>query len=163
MRLLDPNLEHGLARYAFQCLLAALTVLGVLLLLDSAQQTAIIASIGASCFLVFTAPRSFASRTRGILGGYAVGTTVGVGCSLLAGLSGSGSWDAVHIIAGAASVGLAIFVMVATDTEHPPAAGLALAYVLNEWTPLTLAAVMGAAAFLAAVRLLLKGWLRSLI
>ena len=36
------------------------------------------------------------------------------------------------VLCGALAVGLAIFVMVITDTEHPPAAGLALGLVLNE-------------------------------
>ena len=39
---------------------------------------------------------------------------------------------------GAVAISLAMFTMVVTRTEHPPAAALALGLVLNEWTLLTL-------------------------
>jgi CBS-domain-containing membrane protein len=43
---------------------------------------------------------------------------------------------------GALATGLAMFLMVVTKTEHPPAAALALGLVLNEWTLLTLVVVI---------------------
>ena len=46
------------------------------------------------------------------------------------------------IVFGALATGLAMFLMVVTKTEHPPAAALALGLVLNEWTALTLLVVV---------------------
>ena len=47
------------------------------------------------------------------------------------------------IVFAALATGLAMFLMVVTRTEHPPAAALALGLVLNHWTPLTLLVVIG--------------------
>ncbi len=46
------------------------------------------------------------------------------------------------VVFGALATGLAMFLMVVTKTEHPPAAALALGLVLNEWTLLTLVVVI---------------------
>ena len=136
MRIIDHQFRKYTWTYLFQCSLAAVVVLLVLIILDSTQQTVIIASIGASVFIVFTAPNAFSSKVRSILGGYIIGSIIGIGCSLLAGLlhtAGTEGWGTTVVIMGAVSVGLSIFLMVITDTEHPPAAGLALAFVLNTW------------------------------
>lgn len=134
MKIIDHRFRKYTWIYLFQCSLAAVVVLLVLIILDSTQQTAIIASIGASVFIVFTAPNAFSSKVRSILGGYLIGSITGIGCSLLTGLlgtTGTEGWGTTVIVMGAISVGLSIFLMVITDTEHPPAAGLALAFVLN--------------------------------
>jgi CBS-domain-containing membrane protein len=51
-------------------------------------------------------------------------------------------------------VGLAIFAMSITDTEHQPAVGIALALVLNPWNGLTLLVIAGAAVVLTLVGVL---------
>jgi len=51
--------------------------------------------------------------------------------------------SATLIIFGSLATSVAMFVMVVTRTEHPPAAALALGLVLNEWNLLTLAVVLG--------------------
>ena len=48
----------------------------------------------------------------------------------------------LQIIMGAVAVGLAMFCMVTTDTEHPPGAAIALGFVLNEWDLMTVAVVL---------------------
>jgi len=54
-----------------------------------------------------------------------------------------GSWDqAIMIVFGALAISVAMFTMVVTRTEHPPAAALALGLVLNEWDLLTLVVVL---------------------
>ena len=50
--------------------------------------------------------------------------------------------SATLIIFGALAMSTAMFVMVVTRTEHPPASALALGLVLNEWSLLTLAVVL---------------------
>lgn len=64
---------------------------------------------------------------------------------------------------GAISVGLSIFLMVITDTEHPPAAGLALAFVLNTWNLKTVIFVVFAAVLLSLVKHLFRNRLKDLI
>ena len=60
------------------------------------------------------------------------------------------------ILFGALATGLAMFVMVVTRTEHPPAAALALGLVLNEWSMLTITVVfVGVLALSACKQLVL--------
>lgn len=166
MRLTDRKFRHHAGAYVFQCMLAALAVILVLLVLDATEQTAIIASIGASAFIVFTAPNAYSAKSRALFGGYAAGVFTGMACSLLADTmrtQGTGDWDIIIIVMGAAAVGLSIFIMVVTDTEHPPAAGLALAFLLNSWNIRTALVVLLAPLFLTLVKRLFRGHIRDLI
>lgn len=95
MKLIDSKFRIHVWTYLFQCSLATSAVLLVLIILDATLQTAIIASIGASAFIVFTAPNSFTSKARSLFGGYLIGSVTGIGCSLLAGLlktAGTEGW-----------------------------------------------------------------------
>lgn len=107
-----------------------LSVMGILFLLDAISEAAVIASFGASSFIVFTVPHKDGSRPRYIIGGNAFGVLAALFLhifSLTTGLNGSKH----KIIYGAVAVGLAMFLMVITDTEHPPEAGLALGLTLD--------------------------------
>lgn len=145
-RLLDRKLRVRIRSYVVQCAAATLAIFLVLLVLDGFKQTALIAALGASSFIAFTMPHVKSARPRYLVGGYLVGTAVGAAASLLAlhalSLNLSASPEAIRIGFAAAATGLAIFTMVVTDTEHPPAAGLALGLVMNEWDLMTLAVVM---------------------
>jgi CBS-domain-containing membrane protein len=165
MRLLDTGLRHHVLRYLWQSLAAGAVILVVLMLLDAVQQTAIIASLGASAFIVFAAPRSYSAEPRAILGGYAVGTVCGIAAmeTVSAFTSCGAEWNVWQAAAGAAAVALSLFVMTVTDTEHPPAAGLGLAFVLNPWDAATVAVVIGAAGLLTLAGMLLKRWLLDLV
>jgi CBS-domain-containing membrane protein len=61
------------------------------------------------------------------------------------------------------AVGLAIFVMVITDTAHPPAAGLALGLILNEWSPLMIVVVFAGIISLSVIKTVLKPVLKNLL
>ncbi len=61
-----------------------------------------------------------------------------------------------QIIFGAVATGLAMLLMVITDTEHPPAASLALGFVLSEWDALTVLAVISGIVALASIKEVLK-------
>jgi CBS-domain-containing membrane protein len=131
-------------RYVLQCTLASLVVLALLLLLDTVTQTVLIAALGASTFIAFAVPRSLQSGPRYLIGGYVVGITIG--CLMGTMYSAMHFSDAtlahaVMVLFGALATGLAMFTMVVTKTEHPPAAALALGLVLNEWSLLTLVVV----------------------
>jgi CBS-domain-containing membrane protein len=67
------------------------------------------------------------------------------------------------IIFGALAISLAMFMMVVTRTEHPPAAALALGLVLNEWNLVTLAVVLTGVVVLSVVKRLVLPVLMDLI
>jgi CBS-domain-containing membrane protein len=69
-----------------------------------------------------------------------------------------------RVVFGAAAVGLAMLAMALTNTEHPPAAGLALGFVLlEEWRWITPAAVLGGIVALCLIRAALRPALRDLL
>ena len=165
-RLFDVKCRRHWPRYLAQSLMAITTMMLILLFLDAVKQTVLIASLGASTFIAFAAPHMNSARPRYLLGGYLVGTLAGCGLGLAA------VWLAVHvsvdahtvqIICGAVATGLAFLLMVITDTEHPPAAALALGYVLNEWDGLTLVVVFAGIAAIVAVKELTKRFMMDLV
>ncbi len=67
------------------------------------------------------------------------------------------------IVFAALATGLAMFLMVVTKTEHPPAAALALGLVLNEWAPLTLVVVILGITALSICKRLVLPYLMDLL
>ena len=98
--------------YVFQSLFAGLVILVVLLVLSS-QEAVIIASIGATAFIVFAMPNSIAARPVNIIGGQ----LVGFACGYLCGLIPHESFLAAAVIYSLA-VGLSIFIMVVTGGAY---------------------------------------------
>jgi CBS-domain-containing membrane protein len=160
MRILDIKLKHNVWRYIFQSSLAAFTILCVLIFLEVLKHTAIIASLGATLFIVFTSPRAYSSHPRPLIGGYLVGIASGLLCDLISEsllmLNIFPNKEISYIIFGALAAGVAILIMTITDTEHPPAAGIALGLVLNEWDYKTLIFILSAVILLFIVKSLLK-------
>jgi CBS-domain-containing membrane protein len=141
----DRLRRDNLNRYLLQCTLASVVVLILLLILDTVTQTVLIAALGASTFIAFAVPRSLQSEPRYMIGGYLVGILVGSSIGTLSASIHYSDIVTAHvamIVFGALATGLAMFVMVITKTEHPPAAALALGLVLNEWDFLTLVVVI---------------------
>ena len=155
----------GIKRYALQCGLAGVVVLVLLLVLDAVTQTVLIAALGASTFIAFAVPRSLHSGPRSMIGGYIVGILAG---ALMATLNDMVDAPAITdhalmVIFGAIAISLAMFTMVVTRTEHPPAAALALGLVLNEWTLLTLVVVLFGVIGLSIIKQLVLPALLDLI
>lgn len=168
MRILDREFRHHVLRYLLQCGLATVAILIILLcrhmLLDrEILGTAILGALGASAFIVFTMPETRSARPRFLIGGYVVGIAVGCFCYALLHSSLFVDSGEARIVLGGLSVGLAIFLMVITDTEHPPAAGVALGLVLNPWDPSALIPVLGGVMIMSILRYLLKSLLRNLL
>ena len=163
---IDRHFRHGdLKRYTMQCGLAGLVVLVLLLVLDAVTQTVLIAALGASAFIAFAVPRSPHSGPRHMIGGYVAGIFAG---SLMATLKtfidvSANADHAVMVIFGAIAISLAMFTMVVTRTEHPPAAALALGLVLNEWSLLTLLVVLAGVIGLSIIKQLVMPALLDLI
>lgn len=163
----DKEFRSNKTRYILQCILATLSVLIVLLILDAVSNAAVVAALGASSFIVFTMPEAQVSRPRFLIGGYLVGIAAGCLCNylslapLLTRLPIIQEFS--YVVFGAISVGLAIFVMVVTNTEHPPAASIALGLVLNECNYVVVAVALIGAISLSVIKAVLRPVLKNLL
>jgi len=166
MDFIDANFKRYPGKYFWQCSLAIAMFVLVLLFLDVLEHTAIIATLGATAFIAFAMPRSYSSKPRHLIGGYAVGIAVGCLCSYLAvGLADCGALSAGNanvVVSGAIAVGAAIFLMAILNMEHPPAAGMALSLVINPWELETMLFIVGSVLLFALVKELLKRFMIDL-
>jgi CBS-domain-containing membrane protein len=167
VRILDQGFKKNPRRYVAQCALATATIMAILFALDIDRNTAIIASLGATAFIVFAMPGARSSATRRLLGGYVVGMAIGALFGALSSLHLAERLFAVgdfsHIVFGSIAVGLTTLIMAMTNTEHPPAAGIALGLVINESGPFTLFVIGAAVVIMALVKRLLRDWLIDLV
>jgi CBS-domain-containing membrane protein len=133
--LIDPRFKRGPGRYFWQVLLAALTIFLVLIAEGFFAGTVItravlVAAIGSTAFMLFLMPHAAAAQPRHVLGGHFIGLVIGALVSALGeaifGVHIGGEFPVVLAAQGALGVGLAMFLMVITNTEHGPAAGTAL-------------------------------------
>jgi CBS-domain-containing membrane protein len=161
-------MRHSLARtveelrlywknYLLQSIYATITIF-ILLLVLSPQRAVIIGSVGATAFIVFAMPKDFTAKPRHVIGGHVVGIVSGSLCALLPHTTILPSL-AIYSLA----VGCSIFLMVITDTEHPPASGTALGIAIKGFSYEVVAAVIISAIVLAAIRHVFKAHLRNLI
>lgn len=158
--------ERGMwVHYLFQSLLATFSLFIVLLILQFATPV-IVAALGATAFVVFAMPKNVTAQPRNVIGGHVVGVICGSGYALLFFFFGNNS-DFLHIIAASASVGSAIFVMVVTDTEHPPGCSTALGLIVHASEPLDVALygvfILISATIIAAVKHALDPRLKDLV
>lgn len=148
-------------------MLATLTILAVLIFFNVLNETAIITALGASIFIVFTMPTQYTSDSRRLLGGYIVGLSVGFIFFLISTsniiFDLIGEKNIILIIFGSLAVGLSVFIMAVTNTEHAPAAGIALGLVINEWDYLTIIYILVAVIWMILVQIILKKHLMDLI
>ena len=169
--LIDPKFARNKARYVAQCGFVSAAMILILLMLDSFYHTVLIAALGASSVVAFAAPSMRVSRPRCLIGGYVVGMLVGCSMSaLVAMLGGAVSFEwlvlderTLRILLGAAAVGLAMFIMVTTDTEHPPGAAVSLGFVLNDWEPMTVVIVMVGIVSISVIKELARDRLMDLL
>ena len=164
---LDSQLRRShLRRYLLQCALAGLVVFALLLVLDSVTQTVLIAALGASAFIAFAVPLSLHSSPRHLIGGYVIGILCGcVMSSLHSGIAFPGTFlsHAAMIVFAALAMSSAMFLMVVTKTEHPPASALALGFVLNEWDLLTIGVILAGVVALSLFKRLVLPMLMDLL
>jgi CBS-domain-containing membrane protein len=138
MKLLDDKFKVNYKRYIFQCTLAAAVTFVIFLFVDIISSMIILASYGATAFIAFTKPWGYAARPRNIIGGYLVGSVVGVLIHSLHIVVFNSHIFINHnlllLISSAVCVGVTSIILVITDTEHPPAVGMALGLIINEWS-----------------------------
>jgi len=139
--------------YLCQSFLAAFALFIIVLILDK-DKMVVISAMGATAFIVFAMPTAASAQTRNVIGGHLVGLA-----------SGTIFYFATfpYFLEYPLAVGIAIFVMVALDVEHPPAAGTALAVVINEVSPNVFVTIMASAVVLSQCRYYLRHYLKDLI
>jgi len=108
-----------------QSLVASVAIFFVLLVL-TVDQAVIVASIGATTFIVFAIPSSPTAKPRNVIGGHMTGIVIGTLCALI-----PHERTMIAILIYALSVGITMFIMILTETEHPPAAGTALGIAIS--------------------------------
>jgi len=165
--LMDPKFSKNKVRYVLQCGLGTLSMLLILLVMNQISVSAVVASMGASCFISFLMPHSHTARPRSLLGGYLVGMVFGCLFNSLSlqpiVQSWLGAWQDPHILMAAIAVGLSMFGMAITNTEHPPAAGLALGLVFDDITLVTIFIIIAGIICLTAIKTLLKPYMIDLL
>jgi len=148
--------EHWKA-YVFQSFLATIVMVAVLTFL-TLQHPIVVASIGASAFIVFAMPKSVTAKTQNVIGGQIIGLITG---SL-------GYWFGMVtplpvIIPYALAVGFSIFIMVVVDMEHPPASGTALGVAITGFSWRVAVALVVAVITLSLVHRFFKAHIRDLV
>lgn len=154
---LDEKLRLYWKNYVFQSFLATVVIF-ILFILLSLKQAVIIASIGASAFIVFAMPQDFTAKPRNLIGGHLVGVLSG---SLFAVIPHA--FFIYPPIAYSLAVGLSIFLMVITDTEHPPASGTALGIAIRGFSLNIALAIMASAIILSLIHRFFKPYLKNLV
>ncbi len=139
--------------YLWQSSLAAVALCIIVLVLGK-EKMVVISAMGATAFIVFAMPTAVSAKTRNVIGGHLVGLASGA-IFYFAALP--------YFLGYPLTVGIAIFVMVALDVEHPPAAGTALAVVMNEVSPDVFVTIMASAVILSQCRYYLRHHLKDLI
>jgi len=166
MHIIDKSFISAPRKYIVQSLFAVIAVALILFFVEVLTHAAIVAALGASTFIVFAMPHSITAQPRRLIGGHIIGLICGTFCyyAFLTGPLGelSANWEYMPWFAGALSVGLSIFLMTITDTEHPPAASTALGIALHIWSHEVVIFVLSFAVGLALIRRLLRGYLRDL-
>ena len=157
----DHRIKKDWHKYLKQSFLAAILVLPLFFVLNIEKHSAIISTLGASIFIVFTVPHYSSSHPRRILGGYFFGSLIGITAYYSIALLYPLPYSPPFYFAPIAT-GIIILLMAVTSTEHPPAAGLAIGLIYNQWDLETLLTIWGSVIFLSLVRHFLEPWLINL-
>jgi CBS-domain-containing membrane protein len=142
--------------YIWQSLCATAAIFAILVVLRM-QGAVVVASIGATAFIAFMKPNNPFAAPRNVIGGHLVGLVSG---ALFAWIPQRSSLAAAILYALA--VGLCMFAMAVTNTEHPPAAGTALYVATSGVTGRTVLAVVTSVLLLSLIQRLLRPYLRDL-
>jgi CBS-domain-containing membrane protein len=168
---IDPKLRHKFGRYISQVALAALALFVVFSVKDLVTGGAVtsgilVAAIGSTAFVLFIMPHSDTARPRHALGGHLAALTIGAAVGWLfdttAGQQLLGDVNVLFAIKAALAVGLSMFAMAATNSEHPPAAGTALAVVTRGFSAELVFFFVTSVVGLVVIHRLLRSRLRNL-
>ena len=154
---IDPQFPAHWKQYLIQSGYAALAVFIITIILSS--NPVVIASIGATAFIVFAMPENVAAQPKRIIGGHLLGFFIG-SCFAVFPFMDILFFKAVWF---AASVGVTILLMVILDFEHPPAAGTALGMTLVGYSSSSATAIIASVFILSFIGYIAKPFLRNLV
>lgn len=161
----ERNIRGNFKNYIFQSLLMLICVF-IALLLHQLFGGYIVASLGASSFIIFITPHTKSSRNRNIIGSYICGSVAGILFSLLhryiTGLDFAGLGYVLILICAAAAA-VTTLLMITTGFVHPPAAALALGLAIDRECLKTAAAALLGILILCAARRVLRKYIKNLI
>ena len=167
IRLIDESFLKAPGKYILQSLLAVSAMMIILHFLGFLTRAAIVAALGSSTFIVFTMPNSVSAQPKRLIGGHVVGLLCGLlGYYIFVGGPLGERFENTERIlwfAMALSIGLSVFLMTITNTEHPPAAGTAIGIVAYDWSEQTIIFVVIFAISLSIVKRLLSRFLVDLV
>ncbi len=165
--IIDSKFKSYPAKYVFQTLMTVAASFIILILLDAIAEAVVIASFGASTFIIFTMPHMSNSSPRRILGGNLAGTLVALAIHLLeiaaTGFEIPWSRNTSLALMGSLAIGISMFLMVITNTEHPPASGLALGLTLDGFNLRTAVITLVGVFIVFSVKQVLKRHLIDLV
>ena len=166
-RLWDRNALKRAPQYLFQCGLATLALLIILIVEDALLNAAIIVAVASTAFIVFVVPDSIAATPRRVIGGHIVAVLIGGALSLVlhsAFLSPLADQNRIIFdVMAALSLGFSILLMVVTNTEHPPAAGTALGLIIHGFAWNLVFFVLASVLLLTLIRIVLRPRLTNLL
>jgi CBS-domain-containing membrane protein len=154
--IIDDKFRDSWRSYILQTVFAFIAIFIVFLFLNI-QQIVIIASIGSTVFIIFAMPKSITARPRNVIGGHAIGLFSGLVSTLIPYYSPLSS-----IVVYSLAITLSIFLMVVTNTEHPPASGTALGVALTGFSVDATIAVIVSSALLSLIHHFSKSYLKDL-
>jgi CBS-domain-containing membrane protein len=158
--------DHPPTRYAvLQCFIL-LIFLGLILLFDDFWGGIIVASLGASSFILFATPLTKSSRSINLIGSYVFGASSGILFNFLHAALISLDNESVRfalVLVCAAAAALATFLMVKTGLAHPPAAALAIGVTSGTNPVETGIAAVFSVILLCVIRNIFKKHLRNLV
>ncbi len=168
MKLFDEKFLEDKTRYVLQCILATLAIFWVLFFLDIISDGIVIASLGASSFIAFTMPKTQSSKPRFLIGGYCVGIFTGSIFHFIQYVVYNIyrldiTQQSLGAVFGALTIGTAIFLMVITNTEHPPAAALALSTAIGNFNIYNILVALIGIITLCVIKGILGRYLKNLL
>ena len=123
-------------------------------------------SISASTFILLTRPDCESASLFHMLGSYAIALLIGLFAFFINHhLHGSWLQSLIHYqteLIAALAFGVSMIVMLLLKLNHPPAAGLGVAIVINTWDLPSLWVIVGSILLLAIVKRLLMPYLKPL-
>ena len=143
-------------------------IIFIVMLFDEAiLSMTIVASLGASTFIAITMPHTNSARPRYLVGGYVIGASCGALMHYVYQYLVSANIQVMghspHILSCAVAVGLAMFFMVITNSEHPPAAALSMGLVMQSNVIVTALIAVASIIIVCAIQTMMKKWLKNLL
>jgi CBS-domain-containing membrane protein len=153
LKIIKAKFKRLWKHYILQSLLAGFVLL-ILVLILGPDKMLVISAMGGTAFIVFAMPKAVSAQTRHVIGGHLVGLASGFIFFLT---------TLPYYVEYPMAITLVIFLMVALDVEHPPAAGTTLAILTNEVSLDAFVIIIIGVLFLSQCRYYLRDYLKDLV